>query len=88
MEFNFVSHSGQEVVVEAKDEKTARRLAMIHFHGKRADDIIPHAPDYDGRGLMGGRVWKNWLSRSRISLGTRSSGGLHERSQKDSSSLQ
>lgn len=45
-------HDGHQQTIEADDEREARRLAMVAKYGLEPNDIVPHAPDYEGRGLL------------------------------------
>jgi hypothetical protein len=52
MKYTFASRNGKIVTVEALTEANARRLAMIKCYGEDPDKITPHAPKYDGAGLI------------------------------------
>jgi hypothetical protein len=58
MNYTFLSGSFQEseVTIAAASESTARRKAMCHLWGIIPDNICPHAPNYEGKGLILARV--------------------------------
>jgi hypothetical protein len=52
MHWTFRSHhGGDKIIVEARDEAEARRLAMIAKWGPARDNVVPYAPNYVGTGL-------------------------------------
>lgn len=50
-EITHLGDEGNRVLISARDEQEARRLAMIRRWGEVGDNIVPHAPAYKGRGL-------------------------------------
>lgn len=48
----FALRPAGEIEVEAESEADARRKAMIARWGSAPDKIVPHAPDYEGLGLI------------------------------------
>ena len=53
MKWTFIGHkAGPEATVEAPDERLARREAMCVLHGRVKDSVTPHAPLYNGIGLI------------------------------------
>lgn len=42
----------EPLIVWARDEAEARKLAMIKRYGSSPDAIAPHAPNYQGLGLI------------------------------------
>ena len=54
MNYTFLSgpYWDSEVTVAASDERNARRKAMCHLWGIIPDNVCPHAPNYEGHGLI------------------------------------
>ncbi len=54
MNYTFLSGSfrDSEITIAATSETTARRKAMCHLWGTIPDNVCPHAPNYEGRGLI------------------------------------
>jgi len=51
-----VTGVGGTRIVEAANEDEARKEAMIQRWGEQPDAVVPHAPNYKGRGLDVKRV--------------------------------
>jgi hypothetical protein len=49
--YEFAGVDGVLITVRAKTEEDARRFAMVKRWGRTPDEVVPHAPDYKGRGL-------------------------------------
>lgn len=48
-----VTHSdGYQVVIKADSEEKARRKAMIKRYGEFPSNVVLHAPEYRGQGLI------------------------------------
>lgn len=49
--FRVTAISGEVYHVDAEDRAAARREVMIQRWGRMRDAVVPHAPEYRGRGL-------------------------------------
>lgn len=43
--------TGSSEIISATDEAEARRRAMVSRYGDRPNAVVPHAPQYNGKGL-------------------------------------
>lgn len=54
--FYSIGRPDKHIEIAATTDAEARQICMIELYGRRPDNIVPHAPNYSGRGLVLVRV--------------------------------